>query len=213
MDISVLGTTLSPLKNVHDAVFLQQLNTSITPYDPKRNKHIQEIFNNHTGYVLSEFEIKALLDKWKLLLPLYNERIFNPDNNIKKIITDYCRSIKDRISLCYNVICSKQQTCCSKKLTDPLFGKNVTIFSSSSVEDVLLLKKVCLQCNTTYYPHYVIKSDNIDYIIPQSFDEYILLFGTKGYSRELMNQFDGDILIKYSSFDAFAKVYLYKQEV
>ncbi|CAF1558223.1 unnamed protein product, partial [Didymodactylos carnosus] len=28
-----------------------------------------------------------------------------------------------------------------------------------------------------------------------------------------MNQFDGDILIKYSSFDAFAKVYLYKQEV
>ncbi|CAF1037305.1 unnamed protein product [Didymodactylos carnosus] len=153
----------------------------------------------------------VILDRWQLILPLNNERIVMSNIDIKKVVQNYCDSKHGRIYLCYGTYSPKQDVCCGSQLNVPVFGKNATIYSSDGVEQILLLQKTCTLCKPVYYPHYITKQDGVDYIINNGFDDFILIFGVTGYSRESMNTFDCDVLFKHSSFEAFSKAYAYKQ--
>ncbi|CAF1231773.1 unnamed protein product [Didymodactylos carnosus] len=62
------------------------------------------------------------------------------------------------------------------------------------------------------YQHPVVSTVNTG-VYHESFRHIILVFGTVGYSRELFNRFDGDLLFKHSGLEPFQQSYAYELSI
>ncbi|CAF4536818.1 unnamed protein product, partial [Didymodactylos carnosus] len=211
--MTAISNIASPFEKIEHIVTLQLLNQVIAIYDPKREKHIQEIFNMITGLEQSEFEISNTLQKWNFVLPIYEDSIINNRVNIPKTAEIYFESQPGFKRYWSNILLPTRDNCCNTSLRQPEFGKNVTIYACDGPKKYSLMKRRCAICENQYFPNYVLKSDALDYTDHESFRHIILIFGIVVYSRELINRFDGDLLFKHSGFEAFQQSYAYELSI
>ncbi|CAF1232534.1 unnamed protein product, partial [Didymodactylos carnosus] len=172
---------IHPLKHIHSAVFLKNLNLFVPKSDPRRLTTIETIFNNNSHEVLSRLQIKVLFDKWNMLGPQHNEKIVDNLIDVPSLIRNhYGKSKKNHA--CLKTFNPKVKTCCEKEITITL-GKNITLFSTSGSEVIQLTKGECSQCDVVHYHHcFMVEKEEL--VHRNVFSEIVYLFGDTAYTRE-----------------------------